>query len=166
LPFLAGARPLLAEPVQPVFVVLPQALKAPVRGGLVEHLPRPFDHDQRSVVSQSHRQSFDHRGGIGYVKKRCGGDHGVDSLRKLEVLELDAVVVGGIRRVRVAAGRLVAVRVQKRDEAAEWTAAEIEHGAGGAGRRARTSGQSVASQRSPGFIARSYGDAAPLIFND
>jgi hypothetical protein len=53
------------------------------------------------------------------------------------VLELDAVVVGGVGRVRIDAGRLVAVRVQKRDEAAEWTAAEIETTrAGGEGRRA------------------------------
>ena len=74
----------------------PSAESTSPRSPRRERLPRPFDHDQRSVVSQSRRQSVDHRGGIGCVMKRCRGDHGVDSLRKLEVLELDAVVVGGV----------------------------------------------------------------------
>jgi hypothetical protein len=54
-------------------------------------------------------------------------DHGIDSFGKLEVLELDEVVVGGVRRLRIDAGGGVAARVQERHEAAEWTAAEIDY---------------------------------------
>jgi hypothetical protein len=77
---------------------------------------------------------------------------GVDSLRKLEALELDAVVVGGVGRVRIDAGRLVAVRVQKRDEAAEWTAAEIEH----ACRRRGQAGANERPERSEPAFAELY----------
>src|SRR6266540_579670 len=126
-PWPARGLPLVAEPMEPAFSVLPQALKASLCGRLVEPLPGPFDHDQRSLFGQRPLQPVDDCGGIGYVVKRGGGDHGVDALWQLELLELDAVVPGAVRRLRVDADGLVAARLDKWHEAAKIAAAEIDH---------------------------------------
>src|SRR6266498_55063 len=125
-PWPARGLPLVAEPMEPAFSVLPQALKAPLCGRLVEPLPSPFDHDQRSLFGQRPLQPVYNCGGIGYVVKRGGGDHGVDALWQLELLELDAVVPGAVRRLRVDADGLVAARLQKWHKATKGAAAEID----------------------------------------
>jgi hypothetical protein len=99
LPLLPRGRPLVAAPMQPCFLlVVAEALEAPSCGSLIELFPRPLDDDERAAAAQRAREPVDHLAGIVHVMKRGRRDRGVESLWKLDLFELDAVVVSGVRR--------------------------------------------------------------------
>src|SRR5215211_1307645 len=70
LPLLPRSRPLVAAPNEPVLLVLPEPLEAPLRGFLVELLRGPFRDDQGSAARQRPREPVDHLAGLVYVMKR------------------------------------------------------------------------------------------------
>jgi hypothetical protein len=67
-PRLAGRYPLVATAMQPAcFFVRLEALEAPVCSRLVEVLPGPLDHDQRSSAGKGGPDAVEDLGGIGDV---------------------------------------------------------------------------------------------------
>jgi hypothetical protein len=77
-------------------------------GSLVELLPSPSHDDERAAAGQRAAQPVDHLPWVGYVMKRSRRDCGSVSLSKLEMFELDAVVMSGVRGFGIDTDRFVA----------------------------------------------------------
>src|SRR5215213_1824558 len=152
LPLLPRSRPLVAAPNEPVLLVLPEPLEAPLRGFLVELLPGPFRDDQSSAARQRPREPVDHLAGVVYVMKRGRCDCGIELPGELEPFELDAMVFSALRRFRVDALGVVAAREQERDETPARAAAKIEDTC----RRRRQVGTNERPERSQPAIARRH----------
>ena len=102
--------------------------EAPLRGALVEPLPRPLGDDQRPAGPERCCDVPDHLADVRHVVERSARDDRVDGLLGLELLEADLVEAGSRRGIGVDSGRVVATLAQPRHEAARRAAPELEDG--------------------------------------